>query len=57
MNTCNVELIADGVHVHPAVMRIAMAAKRPDGVLADHRRHGGVRAAARKPHAARATNP
>jgi N-acetylglucosamine-6-phosphate deacetylase len=30
----NVELIADGVHVHPAVMRTVMAAKRPDGVLA-----------------------
>ena len=28
------ELICDGVHVHPAVMRVALATKRPDGVLA-----------------------
>jgi N-acetylglucosamine-6-phosphate deacetylase len=29
-----VELICDGVHVHPAMMRMALAAKRPDRVMA-----------------------
>ena len=28
------ELICDGVHVHPAMMRVALAAKRPDGIMA-----------------------
>ena len=28
------ELICDGVHVHPAAMRVAIAAKRPDRVMA-----------------------
>ncbi len=28
------ELICDGVHVHPAVMRAALAAKRPEGIMA-----------------------
>jgi len=28
------ELICDGVHVHPAMMRMALAAKRPDRVMA-----------------------
>jgi len=28
------ELICDGVHVHPAIMRMALAAKRPDGIMA-----------------------
>jgi N-acetylglucosamine-6-phosphate deacetylase len=28
------ELICDGVHVHPAVMRVALAAKGPDGIMA-----------------------
>ena len=29
-----VELICDGVHVHPAMMRMALAAKRPERVMA-----------------------
>ena len=29
-----VELICDGVHVHPAMMRVALAAKRPERVMA-----------------------
>jgi N-acetylglucosamine-6-phosphate deacetylase len=29
-----VELICDGVHVHPAIMRMALAAKRPERVMA-----------------------
>jgi N-acetylglucosamine-6-phosphate deacetylase len=29
-----VELICDGVHVHPAMMRTALAAKRPERVMA-----------------------
>jgi len=28
------ELVCDGVHVHPAVMRVALAAKRPERVMA-----------------------
>jgi N-acetylglucosamine-6-phosphate deacetylase len=28
------EIICDGVHVHPAMMRVALAAKRPDGIMA-----------------------
>jgi N-acetylglucosamine-6-phosphate deacetylase len=28
------ELVCDGVHVHPAMMRVALAAKRPDGIMA-----------------------
>jgi N-acetylglucosamine-6-phosphate deacetylase len=28
------ELICDGVHVHPAIMRAALAAKRPEGIMA-----------------------
>ena len=28
------ELICDGVHVHAAMMRVALAAKRPDGIMA-----------------------
>jgi len=28
------ELICDGVHVHPAMMRMALAAKRPDRIMA-----------------------
>ena len=28
------ELICDGVHVHPAMMRVALAAKRPERVMA-----------------------
>jgi N-acetylglucosamine-6-phosphate deacetylase len=28
------ELVCDGVHVHPAMMRVALAAKRPDRVMA-----------------------
>jgi N-acetylglucosamine-6-phosphate deacetylase len=28
------ELICDGVHVHPAMMRVALASKRPDGIMA-----------------------
>jgi N-acetylglucosamine-6-phosphate deacetylase len=29
-----VELVCDGVHVHPAMMRVALAAKRPERVMA-----------------------
>jgi N-acetylglucosamine-6-phosphate deacetylase len=32
------ELICDGVHVHSAMMRVALAAKRPERI-GDHRRH------------------
>lgn len=28
------ELVCDGVHVHPAMMRVALAAKRPEGIMA-----------------------
>ena len=28
------ELVCDGVHVHPAMMRVALAAKRPDRIMA-----------------------
>jgi N-acetylglucosamine-6-phosphate deacetylase len=28
------ELICDGVHVHPAMMRVALASKRPEGIMA-----------------------
>jgi N-acetylglucosamine-6-phosphate deacetylase len=28
------ELVCDGVHVHPAIMRVALAAKRPERILA-----------------------
>ena len=28
------ELVCDGVHVHPAMMRVALAAKRPERVMA-----------------------
>ncbi len=28
------ELICDGVHVHPAMMRVALAAKRPERIMA-----------------------
>jgi N-acetylglucosamine-6-phosphate deacetylase len=28
------ELVCDGVHVHPAMMRVAVAAKRPDRIMA-----------------------
>ena len=28
------ELVCDGVHVHPAIMRVALAAKRPEGIMA-----------------------
>jgi N-acetylglucosamine-6-phosphate deacetylase len=28
------ELVCDGVHVHPAIMRMALAAKRPEGIMA-----------------------
>jgi N-acetylglucosamine-6-phosphate deacetylase len=28
------ELICDGVHVHPAIMRVAIAAKRPERIMA-----------------------
>ena len=28
------ELVCDGVHVHPAVVRMALAAKRPSGMMA-----------------------
>ena len=28
------ELICDGVHVHPAMMRMALAAKRPERIMA-----------------------
>ena len=28
------EIICDGVHVHPAMMRVALAAKRPSGIMA-----------------------
>jgi N-acetylglucosamine-6-phosphate deacetylase len=28
------ELVCDGVHVHPAIMRVALAAKRPERIMA-----------------------
>jgi N-acetylglucosamine-6-phosphate deacetylase len=28
------ELVCDGVHVHPAMMRVALAAKRPERIMA-----------------------
>jgi N-acetylglucosamine-6-phosphate deacetylase len=28
------ELVCDGVHVHPSIMRVALAAKRPSGIMA-----------------------
>jgi N-acetylglucosamine-6-phosphate deacetylase len=28
------ELVCDGIHVHPAMMRVALAAKRPEGIMA-----------------------
>src|SRR4029077_1002223 len=28
------ELVCDGVHVHPAMVRVALAAKRPSGIMA-----------------------
>jgi N-acetylglucosamine-6-phosphate deacetylase len=28
------ELICDGVHVHPAMLRVALASKRPEGIMA-----------------------
>ena len=43
------ELICDGVHVHPAMVRVALAAKRADADHGDHRRHRRLGPAARRP--------
>ena len=48
-----VELIADGVHVHPAMCRMAIAAKGTRPRHGDHRRHGGCGPAGRRDRRAR----
>ena len=41
------ELVCDGVHVHPAMMRVALAAKRPEQIMAITDGTAGVGPAAR----------
>ena len=43
------EIICDGFHVHPALVRTAAAAKRPSRMHGDYRRHGRVGPPSRQP--------